>query len=110
MSSHLPRPSPTDLFRQATPEEWACFEGHAIGRVLDDEPPTDPEFVAPDARPTDPVLPTVLPDWAIDAIEHESLGLGPCDSTPPPVVHGSFDATVPIPLEALVPLLRRSSA
>lgn len=91
----------------ATSEEWARLEGHAIGRVLDDDTPTEPITFLPDERPTDPVLPRQLAAWAREALRHE--GLGPDDDVPgvPP---GFFEPleTITISAEMLATLRRRS--
>jgi hypothetical protein len=97
---------------EATPEEWAVLEGHALGRVLDKDPPTEPERRRRELAdtPTSPLLPDDPPDWARQALRHEGLGLSPYDSIPAP------DALPFPPLDTLVlsrdtldALLRRSS-
>jgi hypothetical protein len=93
----------------ATAEDWARLEGHALGRVLDEDPPTQPLLpFDPDEAPTGPVLSVELPDWAKRALRHEGLGLGPYDVSPDT---GIFDPreTLVIPTEILVTLRRRSS-
>ena len=99
--------------RQATSEEWARLEGEVIGRVLDDEPPTEPElwiFSLDDAPPTEIVLPTDPPEWAVSALHREALGLGPYDPTPAPTTLAfAPQDTVLVPPHVLDALRRRSS-
>ncbi len=97
---------------QATPEEWAALEGHALGRVLDEDPPTEPDWnrqqLAHSRMP--PVLPVAPPDRALHALGPEGLGLDAYESTPPPdaLPFPSLDTLV-LSRDALDALLRRSS-
>jgi hypothetical protein len=92
---------------RATSEDWARLEGQALGRVLDEDPPTQPLPPDSDETPTGPVLPPELPGWAKRALRHEGLGLGPYD-TPPET--GIFDPreTQLIPAEVLENLRRHT--
>ena len=100
-----------DELRAATPEEWAALEGHALGRVLDEDPPTEPELLVFDLgdTPTPPVLSADPPPWAIAALQHEALGRGPYDATPPSFEPFAPSRTLLIPRDALEALIRRSS-
>jgi hypothetical protein len=94
-----PSSDPRPLLRTTTPEEWARFEGNALGRILDEEDPTEPELDFD--LENEPSTPTLLvladppPPWAVAALLHQALGLGPYDKTPPEcLLREPFETTV----------------
>lgn len=107
---------------QATPEEWARFEGQAIGRVLDEDPPTEPMLHARPNRPlrlvsdgaptpaTPARPPPDSPDGAVSAQKRERVAQRA--PTPTPAAGANpFEPldTIVLPTGVLNALRQRSS-